>query len=310
MTRPVLVTGAGGFAGSHLVEQLAASTAVVGWSRSAPPVEVAAIATWERIDLLDRHGVRQAIRRLQPRAIFHCAGRPHVAESWRQTATTLEANALATHHLLDALFDTGVDARVLITGTSYVYAPGTGPIGEDDPVAPIGPYAVSKFAQEQLALYAGRHDGLDVVVARAFNHTGPRQQPSFAAPAFARQIALIERGVLPPVLKVGNLEATRDLTDVRDVGRAYRALMTSAASGSVYNIASGTGRTVRAIVDALVARAGVPIAIEVDPARLRPNDVPVLIGDASRLRRLTGWAPEIPFDQTLDDLLEYWRNQA
>jgi len=307
---PVLVTGAGGFAGSHLVEHLAGFGPVVGWGRSEAPPEIAAIARWERIDLLDRAAVRTAIGRLQPAAIFHCAGMPHVAHAWQQSAATLAGNALATHHLLDALHHLGNRARVLITGTSYVYAPASQPIGEDDPIALAGPYALSKFAQEQLALYAGRHDGLDVVVARAFNHTGPRQQPSFVAPAMARQIALIERGALPPVLKVGNLDATRDLTDVRDVVRAYQALMTAAPPGSVYNVASGSGRTVRSVVDALVARARVPITIEIDASRFRPNDIPVLIGDPSRLRTLTGWAPAIPFDQTLDDLLDYWRAQA
>ena len=309
MTEPVLVTGAGGFAGSHLVEQLAGTEAIVGWGRSAPPPDMAAGVTWQRVDLLDRDGVREAIRQSRPRAIFHCAGIAHVAQSWQQAAATLAGNALATHHLLDALHRAGVRARVLITGTSYVYAPMAQPIDEDGLIAPTGPYAFSKFAQEQLALYAGRHDGLEIIVARPFNHTGPRQQPAFVAPAVARQIALIERGALPPVLSVGNLDATRDLTDVRDVVRAYRGLMTTAAPGSIYNVASGTGRTIRSIVDALVARARVPIRVEIDPARLRPNDVPVLVGDASRLRQLTGWAPDIPFDQTLDDLLEYWRNQ-
>ena len=310
MTGPILVTGAGGFAGSHLVEHLAGGERVVGWGRSAPPPQVSARARWEQIDLLDRDLVRDAIGRLRPAAIYHCAGMPQVAESWQQAAATLAGNALATHHLLDALRRSSSRARVLITGTSYVYAPIGQPIGEDSPLAPVGPYAVSKFAQEQLALDTGRHDGLDIVVARPFNHTGPRQQPSFVAPAIARQIALIERGALPPVLKIGNLEATRDLTDVRDVVRAYQALMTTAAPGSVYNVASGTGRRIRSIVDALVARARVRIAVEIDPGRLRPSDIPVLVGDASRLRQLTGWAPEIPFDQTLDDLLEYWRQQT
>jgi GDP-4-dehydro-6-deoxy-D-mannose reductase len=310
MTDPVLVTGAGGFAGSHLVEHLAGFGPVVGWGRSAAPREIAAIARWERIDLLDRAAVRAAIARLRPREIYHCAGVAHVAESWQQTAATLAGNALATHHLLDALARSGAGARVLIAGTSYVYAPGPEPIGEDAPAVPAGPYALSKFAQEQLALDAGRHDGIEVVVARAFNHTGPRQQPSFIAPAVARQIALIERGTQPPVLKVGNLEATRDLSDVRDVVRGYRAIMGAAAPGAVYNVASGTGRTIRSVVDALVARARVPIAVDVDAARFRPNDIPVLVGNASRLRQLTGWSPEIPFDRTLDDLLEYWRQHA
>ena len=156
-----------------------------------------------------------------------------------------------------------------------------------------------------------QEDGLDVVVTRSFNHTGPRQTPAFAAPSMARQIALIERGQLEPVIKVGNLDARRDLTDVRDVVRAYAALMQSGTPGVVYNVASGVGRSIRSVLDALVSRSRVPVRIEIDPARMRPNDVPVLVGDCSRLdaTRPAG-RPAVTFDQMLDDLLDYWRGRS
>jgi GDP-4-dehydro-6-deoxy-D-mannose reductase len=305
----VLVTGAGGFAGSYLLELLESSREVVGWSRSAPPGALNALAEWERVDLLDRRRVRDAIRELRPDAVYHLAGVTHVAESWNDTAKPLAGNVLATHYLFDALRRAAVPCRVLVTGSATVYAPSDRPITEDGAIAPASPYALSKLAQEQLALHAMREDGLDVIVTRSFNHTGPRQTPSFVAPSMARQIALIERGALEPTIRVGNLEARRDLSDVRDVVRAYEALMNAGTPGSVYNVASGQGRTIGSILDALVSRARVPLRIETDPGRLRAQDTPALVGDSTRLHQATGWQPEISFDRTMDDLLEYWRAQ-
>jgi GDP-4-dehydro-6-deoxy-D-mannose reductase len=251
--------------------------------------------------------VRAAIRELRPSQIYHCAGVPHVAESWRDTTQPLEGNVLATEHLLDALRRESIRCRILLPGSATVYAPSSEPISETDPIAPGSPYAISKLAQEQLALRAIDEDGLDIVVTRSFNHTGPRQTEAFVAPSMARQIVLIERGQLEPVIKVGNLDAHRDVTDVRDVVRAYAALMQSGTTGVVYNVASGVARSIRALLDALVSRSKVPVRIEVDQARLRPNDVPVVVGNYARLNGATGWRPEISFDQMLDDLLNYWR---
>jgi GDP-4-dehydro-6-deoxy-D-mannose reductase len=293
----VLVTGAGGFAGSHLVEQLASSQHVVAWTR-------------QTVDLLDRDRVRAAIRDLRPTQVYHCAGVPHVAESWRDTAQPLEGNVMATEHLLSALRLAGVRCRVLIPGSATVYAPSSESISETDAIGPASPYAISKLAQEQLALRAIQEDGLDVVVTRSFNHTGPRQTPAFVAPSMARQIALIERGQMEPVIKVGNLDARRDLTDVRDVVRAYVTLMQSGMTGVIYNVASGVARSIQSILDALVSRSTVTVRIEVDPARMRPNDVPIVVGNCSRLKAATGWEPAISFDQMMDDLLNYWRAHA
>ena len=305
----VLVTGASGFAGGHLVEHLASTGQVVGWTRSTPPPELRDLARWEQVDLLDRDRVRRAIADLRPTHIYHCAGVPHVAESWRDTARSLEGNVLATEHLFDALRRAGVRSRVLVPGSSMVYAPSSEPITEDDPIAPASPYALSKLAQEELARRARKEDGLEIVITRSFNHTGPRQTAAFAAPSMARQIAMIEAGALAPVIKVGNLDAERDLTDVRDVVRAYAALMTSAASDDVYNVASGVARTIRSVLDALIARAKVPVRVESEPARMRPNDVPFMAGNPSRLTAATGWRPLITFERMLDDLLDYWRTR-
>jgi GDP-4-dehydro-6-deoxy-D-mannose reductase len=301
---PTLVTGASGFAGSHLYEQLAAGRRVVGWSRSAPPADLAAPGLWQRVDLLDRGQVRAAIDALQPTEVYHCAGVP---QSWHDSAQPLAGNVLATHYLLDALRRASPACRVLLPGSAMVYAAAEQPISEDGVLAPASPYALSKLAQEQLALRASVEDGLDIVITRSFNHTGPRQRPTFAAPGMARQIALIEAGQAEPVMRVGNLAARRDLSDVRDTVRAYVALMERGRGGEIYNVATGAGRPIQAVLDGLLARARLSIRVETDPALLRAADVPVLVGDPAKLRQATGWQPEISFERMLDDLLAYWR---
>jgi GDP-4-dehydro-6-deoxy-D-mannose reductase len=295
---PVLVTGAAGFAGSYVIDRLASAGArAVGWSR-------------HDVDLLDRDVVRTAVRDLKPAAIYHCAGAPHVAHSWSDTTHPLRSNVLATHNLLDAVRRAGVACRILVTGSATVYRDSPAPIDETAPLEPSSPYGLSKLAQEQLAIRAMAEDGVDVIVTRSFNHTGPRQRPSFAAPAMALQLALIETGRAEPVIRVGNLDALRDITDVRDTIRAYELLMARGRSGLPYNVCSGVARAIREVLDGLRARARVAVRVEVDPSRLRPNDTPVLVGDPARLQADTGWRPEISFDRMLDDLLDYWRRQV
>jgi len=305
----VLVTGAAGFAGSHVVEALGGRENVVAWTHHAPPPqELGTLAAWQRVDLLNPTEVREAIARLRPSAVIHCAGAPNVAHSWRDTVTPLSANVLATHHLFDALRRTGLPSRVVVPGSATVYAASSTALTEESPVAPSNPYAVSKLAQEQLAFRAAREDGVHVIVTRSFNHTGARQSAAFAAPNMARQIAMIEAGVAEPVIKTGNLDAQRDFTDVRDMARAYLELLRHGTPSTLYNVASGTARVMRSVLDGLVARARVKVRIETDPALLRPSDTPIVLGDATRLREATGWQPEISFDRTLDDLLNYWRS--
>jgi GDP-4-dehydro-6-deoxy-D-mannose reductase len=307
---PILVTGATGFAGGHMVERLAGTCDLVAWGRSTPRVELAPLAKWQVVDLLDRELVRRTVAQVRPAAIVHLAGSPQVARSWVDAATPLEVNVLATAHLLEAVRRAHLECRVLVAGSAAVYAPSDAPIREDAPLAPANPYALSKLAEELLALGAVHQDGLDIILVRPFNHTGPRQSPEFVAPGMARQIALAETGRLEPVIRVGNLDARRDFTDVRDMVRAYQALLESGRSGRPYNIGSGVGRSIQSVLDALLSRARVSVRVETDPARLRPVETTALVADPTRLHDATGWRPAIAFEQTLDDLLEYWRDEV
>jgi len=289
-----LVTGAAGFAGSHLLDLLAGdSTAVVGWRRAD-------------VDLLDAAAVREGIARVRPDLVYHCAGEAHVGRAWDNVESTLAINVRGTHHLLDALRRADVRARVVIPSSALVYASAGEALTERHPLVPTSPYGLSKLAQELLGCRA-IGDGLTVTIARAFNHFGPRQDPWFVASGFARRIADIEAGRWEPEIAVGNLEARRDLTDVRDTVRAYRLILERGTPGRAYNVCSGRAIAIRDLLDSLLARARVPIRVRIDPNRYRPNDLPLLVGDPSRIHDELGWAAEIPLEQTLDDLLEYWR---
>ena len=311
MPGPPLVTGATGFAGSHLVDELLTrAPQVAAWAHrggARTPGTADARVRWTSVDLLDRAAVRDALAEARPSVVYHCAGIAHVGESWTAPARALRVNALGTHHVLEGAREAGLTCPVLVTGSALVYRPSTQPLREDDPIGPADPYGVSKLAQEMLAL---RAQHAPVFVARPFNHAGPRQAPSYSTSSFARQIAEIEAGLSAPTLRVGNLDSRRDITDVRDTVRAYVAMVERGHPARPYNVCSGNAYRVRDLLDALVSLARVPIAIEVDPARLRPSDNPVIAGDRSRITSETGWAPAIPIERTLGDLLNYWRSAA
>lgn len=305
---PVLVTGAAGFAGSHLVELLSQlGYSPTGWKRSDRiPAGMPSIQ-WQTVDLLDPEIVVRSIAKLRPAVVFHCAGAPHVGRSWTAAGEFLATNVLATHNLLDALRLAKLRSRVLIPGSSMVYRQSDHAISEDDPVKPVSPYALSKLAQEMLGQRSIEEDGQTIMLTRSFNHIGPRQDPSFAASGFARQIALIEAGREAPVIEVGNLDARRDLTDVRDTVRAYVDLVEKGRPGVVYNVCSGQAHRIGDLLEKLVAQSRVPVEVRADPSRFRPNDLPLSLGNRERIERDLGWRPTISIDQTLADLLEYWR---
>lgn len=302
----VLVTGAAGFVGSWLVRGLVADGHVViaaGQQGHAFPDDRGG-AEWVGMDMASDESVRETVARAAPEAVFHLAGQASVGDSFRDPLGTWDVNATGTLRIASAL---PRGARLLLVSSAEAYGAvpeDEQPIGEDRPLRPCNPYAASKAAAEMAALQAGGPGGVDIVVARSFNHTGPGQDTRFALSSFARQLALIRAGDAEPVLRVGNLSARRDLLDVRDVVRAYVRLMERGEPGGVYNVCSGHARAMAEAVDELVEISGTRARVEVDPERVRPVDVPLLLGDNARLRAL-GWAPEIPFRQTLSDLLEW-----
>jgi GDP-4-dehydro-6-deoxy-D-mannose reductase len=303
-----LVTGATGFAGSHLLDHLLEDgPAVVAWAnprgRPVPANKDSRIA-WCAVDLLDRAAIAQALADSRPSAIYHCAGLADVGESWTRRAWALRINALGTHHLLEGVRRAGLRCPVLITGSALVYAPSSRAIDENATIRPASPYGASKLAQEMIA---ARADWCPVVITRPFNHAGPRQSPSYVTSSFARQIAEIEAGMAEGVLHVGNLEARRDITDVRDTVRAYTLLVGRGRPRFPYNVCRGEAYRISDVLTALLGMARRTIRIEVDPGRFRPSDNPIVLGNGARIQTDTGWRPQIPLQQTLADLLDYWR---
>jgi len=311
-----LITGITGFAGSHLAEYLL---------EHHPDVEVAGSHRWRspldnvrgvvdeielvECDLRDYTSVHHLIERVRPDAIFHLAAQSFVPTSWNAPGETLNTNIIGQTHIFEAVRAVGVDPVIQIACSSEEYGlvkPEETPITEDNPLRPLSPYAVSKMGQDFLGYQYFQSYGIKAVRTRGFNHTGPRRGQVFVTSNFAKQLAEIKLGLRQPVIRVGNLDAIRDFTDVRDMVRAYYLAVTKARPGEAYNIATGTGITIRELLDRLIALAEVEVEIETDPERLRPSDVEILIGDSSKFRADTGWEPQIPFDKTLKDTFDYW----
>lgn len=312
-----LITGAGGFVGGHLCDYLLMHT---DWHLLGVvyPQPVGEQPQEQRLrlvhaDLRDPAAVKALLEEARPDAIFHLAAQAFVPTSFADPWDTLENNIRSQLNVLEAVRQSGREVRVLVVGSNEEYgapAPGELPQTEENPLRPNNPYAVSKVAQDMLGLQYFLAYKIPVVRVRPFNHTGPGQSPNFVVPAFASQIARIEAGLQEPVMKVGNLEAARDFSDARDIVRGYYLALTQGEPGEVYNLASERARTIREVLDMLLGYARAEIRVERDPARYRPVDVPVVYGSAEKLRRRTGWRPEIPFEQTLRDTLEYWREQV
>jgi GDP-4-dehydro-6-deoxy-D-mannose reductase len=318
MMRRVLITGVTGFAGSHLADYLLTRSdcevfGIHRWRSRTENIEhLRDRITLLECDLRDAFSTRDTLERVRPDWIFHLAAQSFVPTSWTAPTESLITNVVGQLNVFEAMRKLGMHCRIQLACSSEEYGlvqPDEVPIKETNPLRPLSPYAVSKVGQDLLGYQYWMSWKVDCVRTRGFNHEGPRRGPVFVASDFARQIADIEKGIRPPVVSVGNLDSRRDFTDVRDMVKAYWLALEKGRPGEVYNICSERDWSIREVLDMLLGMTNAKIEVRQDPARLRPSDVPVLLGDCTRFRNETGWKPEIPFEQTLRDMLDYWRTR-
>jgi len=294
------ITGIAGFVGEYLAEHLLRQGIEVSGTRL--PQEPASTYLQKNtdlytLDLLDKDQTKSVLEKAKPDYIFHLAAQSSVALSWKNPTLTFDVNVKGTIHLLESIRELKLTPRILLVGSS-------------EQARAANPYAVSKMTQEMLGKLYGSAYSMEIVMVRAYNHTGPRQKPEFVIPDFSRRIALMEKGKMEPVLKVGNLDAVRDFSDVRDIVRAYHELIIKGRAGEVYNVGSGKGYSIRELLDRLLSLSTISIEVQPDPERMRPAEIAISICDNSKIYQDTGWKPEIDIQKTLQDVLNYWRRET
>lgn len=318
MTR-VLITGISGFKGSHLAEYLLSLGGIdvygtIRWRSKMDNIEhILDKINLINADIRDAYAMQNVVKEVRPDYLIHYAAQSFVQESWRAPAECLDTNIKGTLSVIEAVREVGCDTTIVIAGSSEEYGtayPDELPIKETNPLRPLSPYAVSKVACDKLGIQYYKSYGMKIIVTRSFNTTGPRRGEVFVTSTFAKQIAEIEAGIKKPYLFVGNLEAKRDFSDVHDIVKAYWLAATQGEPGEVYNLCSENALSIYQVLDILLAMTNVRIKVEKDPSRMRPSDLPVLLGDCSKFKARTGWYPTIPFEQTLSDLLDYWRERV
>ena len=315
----VLITGITGFVGSHLAELLLAKGLEVygteRWRSRTENIEhIKDKIKLIKTDMRDAHSVETLISKVQPDYVFHLAAQSFVPMSWSAPMETLETNAMGTINLFEAIRKSKVDTRIHVAGSSEEYGmvyENELPIRETNPLRPLSPYGVSKVTQDMLSYQYNKSYGLKIVLTRAFNHTGPRRGEVFATSNFSKQVAEIEKSLKKPVIEVGNLDARRDFSDVRDVVKAYWLSLHKCDFGEVYNICSGKAISIQELLDMILGFSEIKnIKVVQDPSRMRPSDVPNLEGNCDKFKKKTGWKPEIPLERTIEDLLNYWRERV
>lgn len=308
-----LIIGAAGFVGSYLIDHIQKHcvwsivvTKMPQETMACPGVDIC------DLDILAPEAIERLLEEQRPDYIFHLAAQSSVAVSWKNPGLTVDVNVKGSLNVLDAVRKLDYKPRVLLIGSGEEYGhvrENEVPVQEDNVLRPGNIYAATKACQNMIgAIYAQAY-GMDVMMVRAFNHVGPNQSPIFVVADFCKQTAEIEAGLKEPVIKVGNLSARRDFSDVRDVVRAYVELMEKGKAGETYNVGSGNAVEIRKILDMILCRSKKEIRVEVEPSRMRPVDVPVIEADISKLKACTGWEQKITLEETIQDTLEYWRQK-
>lgn len=306
-----LIIGGAGFVGGYLIRELKAAGHEV-YATCLENESIAENCSVRTLDILDRNAVLPLIEEIQPDVIYHLAAQSSVAVSWKKPQLTADINVIGTINVLEAVRNSDKkDIRLLLIGSGEEYGfirPDACPLSENEPLNPGNIYAATKACQGMLGEIYARAYGMDIVMVRAFNHSGPEQLPVFVISDFCRQIAVIEKGDAPAVMSVGNLSARRDFTDVRDVVRAYRLLGEKGISGRTYNVGRGKAVEIQYILNTALGFSSADIEVKQDPARMRASDIPVIEPNVSRIYEDTGWKAEISMEKTIEDTLNYWRN--
>ena len=305
----ILITGGTGFVGSYLVPFLKSRGEQVTVLSAGNATFQEGGVEYCKADIRNSDDVGAIVRAVNPNGIFHLAGVSSIAESWTNPRLAFDVNVAGTFNLFESAMRLPCPPRILNVSTGQVYAQSDAALEETAPLGPDNPYAATKAMAELLAVQYRQSTSGGIITARAFNHTGPGQLPSFALPSFAKQLAEMESGIIPPVLKVGNIKVKRDFTDVRDVVVAYCQLLEKAKNGGIYNVCSGHAVLLVDVLKELQTHCSVKVELEVDPARVRSNDIPQVLGDPSKIQRETGWRSQVPLKTTLRELLAYWRRK-
>lgn len=311
--KKALIIGAAGFVGNYLIDHIQKDCiwSIIVTKMPHEKIEKNGVDV-RNLDIMDKQSVGDLLNEIRPDYIFHLAAQSSVALSWKNPGLTVDVNIKGSLNVLDAIRELDYKPRVLLIGSGEEYGyvkPSEVPVNEDNVLRPGNIYAATKACQNMLGKIYSQAYGMDIMMVRAFNHVGPNQAPLFVVSDFCKQVAEIEKGLHEPVMRVGNLSARRDFSDVRDVVRAYTLLMEHGQAGENYNVGSGKAIAIQEILDMILSFAKTSITVEVDPARLRPVDVPVIGADVTKLEACTGWKREIELERTIEETLEYWRKQ-